>query len=274
MSSVTLRVPQGIGDIFWCYQKVAPYADRINFEIAYSGEKNDVTERSIDFLHDWPKTGDVRMVEVSPGKYRNLWQSTPESPVPVGNNGPYAVNAALESGIRLEDVHPGSEIEWGVQIRQEAVFVPDSYVCLYVSGNAKRNVGYEQWGVAEWYAFVLLFMERMPGRKLVIIGADFDKEMVDELVGEFGDRLATSFVGESSRKVAYILYNADFFIGYQSGLGILADNMGTPQLMMYFPHLEKMKYTWCQPGHKNQLFFADTFDRTPDQVLKDLSWGK
>jgi ADP-heptose:LPS heptosyltransferase len=141
-----------------------------------------------------------------------------------------------------------------------------------VSGNTKNNVQFLQWGIYEWYQFVSEFMERMPGRKLVIIGAEFDRAVVDELELLFVEWSAVSFVGERPEQVMYILDNAEFFIGYQSGLGIMADNMQTPQLMMYFSHLDKMQYSWCQPKHEQSVFWADTFDRQPADVLKSLTW--
>lgn len=272
LSSTILRVPQGVGDIFWCYQKVAPYVDCINFEIAYTGKLTEVSRRAEQFLHTWPQTGTVKMVPVGSKEYKDIWQSTPDSPYPRKERGVYAVNAALEAGTRLEDIHDGAKVEWGVPLIMEPVDLPDKYVCLYVSGNTKNRTIVRQWGIDEWYEFVMTFYDRCPHHELVIIGADFDKPMVDELEYVLEAFDPHIFVGLEPAKVMTILDKADFFIGYQSGLGILADNLGTPQLMMYFQHLEKMKYTWCQPGHKNKVFWADTFDRSTRDVLGKLTW--
>ena len=54
-SEITIQVCQGIGDIFWVYQKFAPYFDKINFRcLNYSRQRN--RNKIIELAHLLPQS--------------------------------------------------------------------------------------------------------------------------------------------------------------------------------------------------------------------------
>jgi hypothetical protein len=74
--------------------------------------------------------------------------------------------------------------------------------------------------------------------------------------------------------VVDILQRSEFFIGYQSGLNILADNLDTPQMMLYFDNLKPMLYTWCKKENIKTKFFATVFSQTPKDAIKLFDFSK
>ena len=115
--TITANAPQGIGDIFWAYQRLAPHFDVINFNIMV-GDWWRVHTRAKEWLPLLPKVGTVTCKKVD-GKIYNdsitrhlplsgvIYQAElyPEKEVY------YSVNWPLEQGTRLEDTDP-YPVEW------------------------------------------------------------------------------------------------------------------------------------------------------------------
>ena len=60
---------------------------------------------------------------------------------------------------------------------------------------------------------------------------------------------ARPFIGRSPAQACHVLQDARAFIGYQSGLNILADNFDSPQVMLYFNGLERLINSWPKSGN-------------------------
>lgn len=283
VKSITLTVPQGLGDVFWIYQLYSPKFDVINFTIGILGDPNDIQLRSVEWLYTLPKVGNVDWVKMSTQDYHKM----------IAYNGPlltqdgvYACNYPLEQGKRLEEI---GEVEWDVEPHFDRFTIPrrSKYVCLYVSGNAKMNHIEGQWQDYEWVESVSRFYKKYQlNWPLVIIGAEFDRDVAEDLYKEIPQAcrlpdtpskikappLFGPMIGARPECVNTVLRYASFFMGYQSGLSVLADNFDTPQLMMYFEKLLPMMYSWCKPQNILTRFYADSFDRSPEQVIEGLKW--
>lgn len=288
MKEITLNVCQGVGDIFWVYQKFAPYVDKINFRITHVHNSNkDISNRAIDFLKLLPKTGKIDYWLTSSEEYQ--WIADNYHPIDrileklnLGFNGPFdhACNHPLEEGIRIEDIDKNYPIETNTEINITSClldFNPKEYICLYVSGSTKhpeviKNVGI--WTNEQWVEFIIKFYNRFKlNNPIAIIGADYDKEttlIIEKLLSKNGFNIK-SYINYPASNVLYIIKNSLCFIGYQSGLNILADNMDVKQIMLYFPMLKKMLYTWCkQENWDKNIFNAATFDEPIDSIVKNL----
>ncbi len=106
----------------------------------------------------------------------------------------------------------------------------------------------------------------------LILGAFYDANVATLAAGLLREAGITCevWIDRPPLEVAWALKNSRFHLGFQSGLGILADNFGTPQLMMYFKHLAKLQFAWCQPGHARLVFHAGSFAQSPKDVLEGL----
>lgn len=285
---ITLNVCQGVGDIFWVYQKFAPYVDGINFCISQvPSVMAKLQSRAVDFLKLMPKVRDVTFRMITHEQYQMLWVKTysVEKIIKEFNSGglkefDYAINTPLENGIRIDDLDPGYEIEETVQVKMEELpegHLPDQYMTVYVSGSTDDKHAAEKhslWSVEEWFDFIMKFRKKYDQHvPVVLIGASYDGLValrLEEKLREAGVETRV-LIDEPSAKVAYILKNSLVYIGYQSGLNILADNLGVKQVMLYFPYLKPMLYTWCKRKHiEDGTFNASTFDNKPDVVLDGL----
>ena len=107
---------------------------------------------------------------------------------------------------------------------------------------------------------------------LVIVGADADNRAVSPLTQRLRQKgyMAHSFIDLPPTQVVSLIQNASYFICYQSGLGVPADNLGVPQMMLYFKELEKLKYAWCRHEHVGTVFQAASFNENPGDVAKRI----
>ena len=275
---VTLVVPQGIGDIFWCYQKLAPYFHEIKFRVPTSSMwSKDIQLRSAAWVQLFPKCTGVDFINqpynpnAEPMRVTDLLAEYDKGK----REFEYAVNAPLERGVRLEEIDADSLIEWRVPVRlsRNPLRQPPSepYIVIYLSGNTADAVSKGIWTVNDWVNFVTKFwVERNLRYPAVVIGAEYDRAIVEvlaKMIRKNGIREAV-WIGADPENVLDLIQGARFFMGYQSGMGIMADNLGVPSLMMYFDWLDKMKYSWCQPGHALKKFYAACFKERPEAVLE------
>lgn len=277
-SEITLGVPPGVGDIVWVYQKFAPYFSRINFRIL-SQSDDAVQRRSVPWLKLLPKVGKVEFQQDHPMRVAQLirrpctmkeafeqWRQAPNECVD------YSCNLWLERGIRIEDIDPGARIEKDVELLDEPFCLPhERYAVLYVSGDSRhphRLPTHVCWTVKQWARYVKMVWEKYDLHlPVIIIGAEFDQPVPNQLLDELHCQ-SSAWIGQEPGRVVHLLKHADLFLGYQSGLNVVADLAGVrAQQMLYFPYLaEWMSYSWCKPENIQTRFFADSFGRSPEQV--------
>lgn len=276
-----VQVAQGLGDIFWVYQKLSPYFETLNFQISIINNTS-IDRRSEEWLKLLPKVGHVRCKLTTPEEYVKLIEGKHHvgHVIEQWSKGvrevAYCCNRPLEEGVRLEDIDEFAP-EWNVPMNFKNFPTPyREYVTLYVSGttkapNAARDYGI--WTVDQWLEFVgLIYKKYGLDYPLAVIGAEFDRDTVEEmerrLVKE--GREVTTFIQRNPERVCSLLQKSKLFIGYQSGLNIVADNLDVPQVMVYFPKLEKMQYTWCKKENINTLFHAGIFSEGPAKFADRL----
>lgn len=276
-----VQVAQGLGDIFWVYQKLSPYFEKINFNISVIG-KDSIQKRSEDWLRLLPKCGKVNLKIVTSENYDRMISGRYKVQDVINrfNAGEreieYCCNRPLEEGVRLEDIDPLPP-EWGVPLVYPALPVPfREYVTLYVSGTTKSPIAardYGIWSVDQWVELLnLVYKKKNLSLPVVLIGAEFDRDTTEEVQKKLTAQgyEVTSCIGKKPERVCNILKRSEFFIGYQSGLNIIADNLKVPQIMVYFPKLYKMLNTWCRKEHIGTIFHAGIFSEGPAGIAERL----
>ena len=195
---------------------------------------------------------------------------------------PYSCNRWLETGTRLEDIDPGSMVEWSVPMKIEAFDLPfEEYATVYVSGNTadvnlQKDPKLNLWSIPEWIEYVRGVWTKHEWKlPVIVLGASFDKEVSDKVAQELEACGIKSYamIQEKPERVLYCLQRSKFHIGYQSGLNMLADNLGIPQMMVNFTYLAPMIYTWCQQNHTESIFKADTFSTKPDDLVAKYTFS-
>lgn len=279
--SVTLKVVQGIGDIFWTYQKFSPYFDRINFTIMLTRDLP-IQKRAFDWLKTWEKTGDVTTEVVPSDRYhrgahgffrlQDCFDNGFDRPIE------YAANAWLEAGVRIEDIDPGAMVDTDVQMKiaDRPKYPAGEYLVLYASGSTtsktiQHDPRYGVWTCEQWAGFANKFLDRV-GKNLpvVVIGQFYDEEAIRSLTDLMmqNKRTVSALIGYPPAQVASLLKHSSYFIGYQSGLGIIADALGARQVMLYFNQHRPMLNTWCRREHIGGKFQAACFEDSPDEIIE------
>jgi ADP-heptose:LPS heptosyltransferase len=286
MKIINLKVPQGVGDIFWIYQKFAPYFDKINFHIGrVPCNDNKIATRAISFLKLLPKTGDVQNCAMSDKEYTKMIETEYKIEKILADYEKgidtflYACNKPLEKGTRIEKIDENHLIEKNVEIKCDYAplkYNEKKYVCVYISGTEKNNhsLKVNEWGFENWVKFIRLFYAKYSLKcPIIFVGASYDKEtmnMMENKLKAFSIQ-SHSYCDSFAGNVTYIIKNSICFIGFQSGLNILADNLDTKQIMMYFPFLEKMQYAWAkQENIDNNTYNSCMFNQKPEDVVSKL----
>jgi hypothetical protein len=264
---VQVRTVQGVGDLFWVYQLLAPHCDRLDLEIGVT-EHCVLQHRADPFVRLWPKIGDITYRRVPGHEYQAMSRGMFRTGKALATQGlvPFAANAQLESGVRLERIDPAYEVAWGVPMKDKRAELPfNQYATLYVSGSK----GW--WDSTVWCELMAGLQHRVGRLPLALIGASYDNWKLQEIamgLVKRGFELEV-FIDSPAAKVIDIIRRGKYFVGYQSGLNVLADNFDVPQVMIYFPQLRKMRDTWCKPRHAGKLFHAYFFDDSVASVAGD-----
>lgn len=278
MREITLNVPQGIGDVFWCYQKFSPFFDKINWNVCVISNSvgMNVQQRTAGWTDLLPKSGDTNFITVSDKRYHDVAQlhyhaaDIIKKPMP----GPFdfSCNKLLEEGVRLEAIDPGLPLELDVPVRDAYAPLPYiDYIVLYVSGCRHPHV----WQPHQWIDLVRNIYQRYKWSfPIVLIGANYDRENVADI-----DKRLTNagfphvmYIDSYPANVTYIIKNARFFIGFQSGLSILADNYNVPQLMMYLEILKPVLWAWPKKQNiERGVYNASLFSKSPTEVANSLN---
>lgn len=275
---VTIRTVQGLGDIIWVYQKFAPYFHRLNFTI-YITADDPVQKRCADWTRIFEQTGNVdfeivpsRLYHKAAHHFYRLQDCLDD--YKAGRPVEYAVNGWLDNGIKLDEIDPGAIVQHDINIRQVKVSAPSEYLALYVShGSAivanQKNPSVGVWSCTQWAKFTNDFFDRL-GYKMpiVLLGANFDEHAINAMVDLLRpDHDVRVMMQEAPEVVAGVLAGAKYFIGYQSGLHVLSDILGTPQIIILFNCLRPMLDTWCRQKGIGTNFHSACFEDDPSIIL-------
>lgn len=275
---ITLIVPQGIGDVFWVHQLVAPHFARVNYRVMIGRDhRPDVQRRLAGWVEIWERGGTVDFIEGRDADYQRMLdrprgvkellarydagETTQE----------FAVNRWLEAGVPLESIEPELPVAWDVAIRMDYMPIPWSvygYIAVYVCGDTRHNAGV--WTVEEWAELVTAIVP--PEAPVLLIGAPYDGDVLSRLQArlQFDHGYATALITHATPAQAmYAIAGASLFISYQSGLAILAEQFRVPQVKLWFAddRHRNIKWTWVHPSRRQSrdLLFAH-FDQSPADV--------
>ena len=265
MRIANVNVPQGLGDIWWCYQKLFDYFDEINLNILLNNPKSEIELRCQNLFQPLDKINKVTMKQASRLQIHNLCKSVIRLDDVFKKGQPdvaefdYICNRWLELGNPLETLDANYHVNWEIPVPTQEIetFGGSPYIILYVSGDT-RKLGKIVWSPEEWVQFITQFRQKLGVEwPVLMIGAGFDQWAISSVT-----KLMTAggiphkvILDLDIREICYVIKNAEYYIGYQSGLNILANHMDTKQLIVYFNSLSHMKDTWAKPQHRTNGVF-------------------
>jgi hypothetical protein len=276
-SIVTLNTVQGIGDIFWVYQKVAPYVDFINLRIMCTDDKNVIQRRSKEFCSMLPKVASVEFTKVRQADYARVCNGRYAIRSVIERNRSvveYAVNKPLEEGVNLADIDPGSKLERFVDLHNVPIDAPqEDYLCVFVAGAKAGTV----WPWHRWMLLIRQVARKLGTNNVTLIGAAWDAvvntPMADAL-RKSGFKVDNRVNGAGLAATVDLIRRSRYFLGYQSGLNVLAENYNVPQFMVYFDKLRPMMYTWIKPDGYRTRFHAACFGDDVGAMVEDIEIGQ
>lgn len=274
MRSINVLVPQGIGDIFWCYQKLSPYYDEMHFKVGVT-ERSHLQQRAGQIISVLPKVKSVQMQLIDCGTMSILTHGRPKVQDllddPTKSLKVFTCNGWLYD-TKLEDIDPGLEVHYDIPLPiSDEMEIKDPYIVLYVSASTMAE---GRWTPEEWARFVYSFKKyhnlEIP---IVMVGAEYDRvvmDMVEEVLLIKYQTRVHKYINFPPHQLFFIIKHAKVFIGFQSGLNVIADNLDVRQLIVYFSFLRDMKDLWGKPRNRGTLFHYCWFDSDMMQVIREF----
>jgi hypothetical protein len=271
MKEITINTVQGIGDLIWVYRKLSLLYDKINFNVLVT-KHDDVQRRAGDFLRILDKTGSISFKKVRSAVYSRVasgFYTTDKI------DREYSVNAWLEKGIHIASID-SNPVNWDIGLRPELFNNKKEYLLLYISGCRHIDL-YHQMSSSDWAKITEKVCSMLGLNKCILIGAPYDRDKLVETKQAFNTCIDVSVITEASiSQTMGIISQAGYFISYQSGLSVIAEEFNVPTLMIYFPENRKLIHTWLRKenldtGLFKNCFFGDSLESIINDATEHIN---
>lgn len=260
--SLTFKTLQGLGDIVWCLQRLHPYFEEVHIKIMMINDEPLQRRSQPLFRAMFPDF--VKSVEMEPctnieynAIYNSYWyvenilkEYRDNEELAQNHVFTLASNKQLEDGLRLEQLEPQLSVTEVLPYSFKDATIPfTDYMILYVSGT---KMDLKCWSEVQWVEYIELIYRKFNYKlPIILTGAEFDRNTlttVGNLLHSNGHTVSY-YIGGDPQQTLDFIRKAKFFVGYQSGLNILCDQLDVPQIMLYFDFLQKLRTSW--PKQKN-----------------------
>jgi ADP-heptose:LPS heptosyltransferase len=248
-----IRVPAGIGDSVWIFQKLINTGERYRFFLPDGQPQRgkqifDLLPQLVESCTYTKHLGYNQIKHRNASTRHKLWRNIYRS------NFYLSANEHLEAGKRIEQWLPDLPVSYTLDYattehdaaRAAALLPGGPYIGIFATSySTQRAWGF--WDENGWYDLIRL----MPaGYTFVIIGAVWDTDMGTALMARL-TAAGVPFIntiGEPLSVVIEVLKRLHYFIGFPSGLSILNETLQKDTFMFYPPHLQPMINTWADPA--------------------------
>ncbi len=248
-----LRVPAGIGDISWCYSKLADLEENLAFYISGDGIR-----RSLPYVQSLPN--------VVHAEYQNFgFHQISRTCLPhdtsrkeflskaSGRITHFALNDFLEKGNRIETFMPElpTNLHYNIITSDESKSFAQNTLkhCNVPFGIFTSNficaTGWNGWLLDKWKFLITQLHLTLPQLTFVLLGAPCDKPFVDDLSKIITPIDHINLAGQTDFKsLVEVLKILKYLVAFPSGIGVLANILNIPCFMFYPQHLNKLIYSW------------------------------
>lgn len=256
--NMELLLHPGIGDISWVLSKLSTTGKKFDLVIAEDSK----TRRSMPLVDmvdciNSARYGGYEIYAIL-AKTTNAFFSEYEKAHEDGKTLCMTANNWLEKGNRLEGYLPdiNTDFHYELKTTQEddawADLVLDkNYKSIGIYTSSKGGIkNWNGWSALEWMEFILKVREKYPDTKFYLFGAGWDQDMRLPMLQILNHYCVdyVDLIGKTTlSKVVSVLKKINYFVGYASGLTILANVVYTPVAMLYPRYLNSLTYSWPCP---------------------------
>jgi len=289
MTTITLGVPSGIGDISWVYSKLHCAPQEFDFEITVS---DGWPHRSAEFCRLLPR---VVKAEYQDFDYKDILVAQKFNPITTFDDivkyglgrTMLSCNFHLESGKRLEKFLPDLDTDFHYPLKTteedalaakeliiaSASAAPGDVLIGISAASYRGSEAWDTWRAPKWNRFLDLLQEIANKRfRFVLLGGFWD-----DLTFALSKRPdAVEFVGKTTIAQAYEMQKLlDGYIGFSSGLGVLATLLSRPTVMLWPKHQVALSTSWAPPDMlKDKSYVALQWDEPFEVVQQVEGWLK
>lgn len=249
----TLITCAGIGDFLWLAMKLINTGERFNIIMPDTAPQrgHQLAEllpdliNKITYQSGWSYN---KIRHLNAQRHHGTWDKIK------GDTFVLEANSHLEAGRRIERFLPDLPTTYRLPYPSNPCNYPSDLIAIYTSAYSNaRHWG--MWGADQWNEL----LDRL-SKQYILIGAPYDVGI------DLSHRTdVVSSVGEPLPVVVEILKRSKYFVGFPSGLSILAETIGTPNFMHYPEHLAKMVNAWADPARIDKEYIGRV-NATVDEV--------
>lgn len=259
-NALKFLVPPGIGDVSWLYSKFRYLSKLVNRDVIFYSPNQEKCNRSVyfcDLLPDIINGGiGINCNPIGKGIKSN---TTIDHIVSMAENSicPLEVNSHLESGKRIEEYIPDLPIDYHypLDIPQECINKAEGIIsgmsrpiiAVYVSGLKTQTGAQAIWKLHEW-SYFLNNVHNNLGGSIVFIGAEYDRERLEQIISGIDAGIPyNTIIGQHLGAALHELSLCDIMVSYPSGIGILANVLRVPGLMLLWKSVRLLCDTYADP---------------------------
>lgn len=255
---VKIAVPPGIGDALWSLAYVQSIKEKTKKKACLVVKGSDLN-RSGKFLQlfDFVDMVVYDKFDIHPKNEPKYLTNGAYNYLPSGRNViPEAdvlviTNGLLEQGRRLEDCLPEytANLDIGLDnfrfpqeelpsARDIADSIGEPYCLFYFGPKGGNTVSSHNrnsiWKPRDWGALAQKIKDETGIRKILCVGAQYDHEYADECMACMPRDMVVNAVGKLSiSQTYYVGIRSEFFVSFQSGIGIFLTYLGVPGCMWW-----------------------------------------
>lgn len=256
---ITFKVPSGIGDNIWLFQKLLSTGQKFHFQIA-----DTKPQRGKQIFDLMPQL--VESVKYVPMNIREcLRESCTNNGAKFSDldpNGEYflSFNTALDNGTHITDLFPDLNIQYTYLPFKTDDYTSNAfnlmqdnskYYCGIYCSAYKNNKNWGGWSVNDWFNLCKNIADEVMQKHhkktvFVIFGASYDMDLTTELIERLNNSkfLCLPIIDNPLGLVIELISNLKYFVSFPSGLPVIATTLNIDTLMLYPPKLEKLMYSW------------------------------
>lgn len=249
----TIRVPPGIGDSIWLFQKLINSGEKFHFKLPDS--KPQRGKQIFELLPQLSETCEYGVFKFRDVRRDNIQSRKKKWGDILDKNISLTANEYLEAGNRIEGFFPDLKTSFKLDYKtseytKEAkeMLSGFNYIGIYGSCySTSRSWGF--WNPEKWMRLIRALYAENKDFVFVIIGADFDADLNEELTGLLvkEDIPFIEVIGRPLGFVVEVMKRLRYFFSFPSGLGIMSTTLEVPTTMFYPPALRNLMNSWPDP---------------------------